>query len=425
MIRQNVRGGSATKVAPQLPALWYFWWMCWMQPVLLRQKLLECGINEPGASALRLWRIDDAYRAVRRQYVVRLVAMLILGTPLISFAIAGILDACGITIDYLGVAYAVAGGIAYGLAGAAYRSASGVTVGVAVGVTVGVAYAVAVGVMGSGARGEVVGFFFVLAVVSIPVMVGVASGAGLGVSHGVPVGVMYGIASVVGIGVAWGVGWGVHWGVHWGVGFGVAWGVGSGVGVGVAFGIGFLRLLILPLDVVATLATRLLANVFGGSPLKFSPVNWRDLCYFPLPGLRQQMLDEASRDRTQVRHTLEACQRSPGQYKIGEVVLAILKAREWKQLVQDRDFAKASELRGEWLGGEEEPDARLQSLAEATRYLRAASIAVVARHRQQQVEQAREKLQSLGTLILTDRSKEAPEYLSALKAAASVADDML
>jgi hypothetical protein len=153
-------------------------------------------------------------------------------------------------------------------------------------------------------------------------------------------------------------------------------------------------------------------------------VLFHDLSYFPLPRLQSQILEAADSDPALVRNVLKACQRSPGQRKTGKRALAILKARELKRILKGRDLDSASELRGEWLAGEGEEDARIQALAKAARYLRAASQAVVARHRLQQSEQAQQTLHSLRNRLLGDRSREANEFASTLDVAESLTREL-
>src|SRR5258706_12707053 len=117
MSRHEIRLASEnTRSSPQLPGFWTFWWMSWMQPILLHQRLLECDIDVPGESVLQLWWVDDSRRTVRRQYIRHSATMLVIGTPVIGFAVAGILDGCGLSMDYGHVAIGVAVCVAIGVA---------------------------------------------------------------------------------------------------------------------------------------------------------------------------------------------------------------------------------------------------------------------------------------------------------------------
>jgi hypothetical protein len=388
---------------PQLPGFWNFWWMFWMQPILLHQRLGECGIDNPNASAIHIWRSDDRFRDIRRKYVVRLAAMLTLGTPTIAFLVVGILRICGVTLQpgavEFGIVVGVTGGVAVGVA-------DGIVFGVAGGVAFGIAGGVAFGIAGD-------------------------IGVGVGVSAAISVGVGVGVGAGIWVGVSVAVGKAVHlqFAIYFGVISGIMSGftgasVAVGVIVGTAVSLILLRVPILPFELIACLLSQCAARVYGDSVLRLLPVNWHDLSYIPMPGLRQQLLTEATRDPDMVRRTLEACQRSPSQREIGRVVLSILKVREWKRLIKDRSFTDASELRGNWLEGEQESDSRLRALAEVSRYLRAASIAIVAQHRSQQVKRAKQKLQQMHIRLLTDRSSEVPEFQLSLFAATLVAAEM-
>ncbi|MBC7817474.1 MAG: hypothetical protein IAG10_11335, partial [Planctomycetaceae bacterium] len=429
MSDQEVRLGSAhAQSTTQLPGFWMFFWMFWMQPTLLQIWLRRCGVDNP--EAIRLWRSDDLHAAVRRQYVVGLAAILILSTTIISYALAGIFNSCGISVDYIRVAYGVTLGIAFGIAmsvalsrtsSSALGMAYGVTAGVGLGLAFGVALGVASGV-GFGVRSSL--------------MFGVTFGFSFSISIGITGVVSFGRAHVVSLRIASGIMYSVVFGVVFGVIYGVAIGRmvanADGIRHGVAFGLAcivasavmLLRIPILPIEMSVSLLTPLLARAFGGAPLRFSPVFWHEHCCFPLPGLRRQMLHEFPGNWDLLKDALLACSRSIGQREIAKVVWATMQARLFKLYIENRRFANASELRDDLFVGKQESDARLQSLAEASRYLRAASVAVVARQRLQQVKRAEELLHSLNNRMLTDQSEEAPEFQSALEAAAFVAADM-
>ena len=247
---------------PQLPGFWKFCWMFWMQPILLHQRLKECGIDEPDASAIRLWRVDDSHHPMRRQYVVRLAAMLIVISLIDLIAIAG--------------SAVCRGGVGYenlGIGILALATAIGVTTfsSVAFGVAFGVPFLV--GIVIADAIGGDVAYR-------------AASAAALGTTFGVVGKKLRGVQHIMFGCLLWFV-----YDVLHGELTGVRGGVSGGIAGGVAFTVAMLRIPILPIEIILSFLSRSLARVFGGSPLRFSPVSWHDLCPFPLPGLRQQLLD--------------------------------------------------------------------------------------------------------------------------------------
>ncbi len=100
-----------------LPGYWALLWLLFMQPVMLHRRLRHCGIEGPGDSAWRLWRLRDESRDIRRSYVRRMFALLISATPLFAIAVSLILHMVGFEINPAGVAVGVAVGVAGGVAG--------------------------------------------------------------------------------------------------------------------------------------------------------------------------------------------------------------------------------------------------------------------------------------------------------------------
>jgi hypothetical protein len=173
-----------------------------------------------------------------------------------------------------------------------------------------------------------------------------------------------------------------------------------------------------------SLLAPVIGRIFRKPAVTYSPVRFLDSCHLPLIGLERHIVEAATDAPALIRDTLEACQRSKRQQTVGETALAILKTREFRQLIVARSFDDATKLEGEWLGGIRDGDERLQSLAEASRYLRAADQSRVQHKKVQQIERALQSLANFRNRLLTDRTYEAREFLVTLESAESVAKTM-
>ncbi|MEW5869567.1 MAG: ATP-binding protein [Chloroflexota bacterium] len=237
--------------------------------VFFRPITLESYIRQmaPGTrrstGILSLWRRghQPGYQALGD--LLRLAWFHLLLTPwLLGFALAGLLDLAGMEVNWLGVAGGVAGGVVLG-----------VVFGVWYGVASGAAYGVGYGVAGG-------------------VWLGVTSGAAGGVALGVALGAALGVRGGVRVGVAGGVVFGVALSVVLGAAVGVSGGVMGGMAGGISCILCYFRL---PLYLLQAPLSWLLAR--RAAPLALSPVYWDEVIWPPLPGLDQQLLALATRDR--------------------------------------------------------------------------------------------------------------------------------
>ena len=436
---------SVTKAGEHgsLPGFCATAWMFWMQPVLLREKLRECGIEDPAVGLLSLRRLGPENRATRA-YASGLV--LVFAIALLGFFVAlGGLKSYPNQSDFAQKT-AISSMFVLGFSLAAGRWSKALTSLLSF-VSVFLSCLFMTFVVAITMAVSSVWFYFLTGTLNFGLstagnvlvsLLGVAAifivldaSRGIAAFVGLTVGICTGIAlqnlnvelvltnpyfaRAVSIAVGFGVSFGVSTrsarlasGIHFGIATGlvialfvVMTHVDTGRGDALKYALQYwfvvsvfatvvmLRIPIYFLEVVTIAFAPAIARLFHVSPLAVLPVMFHDLSYLPLLGLREQILQNGNENGKAVRRVLEACKRSPGQSRIGQEVLAVLKTREIRQYFQSREFTRAAELQGQWLAGPHDEDSRLQRLAETSRYLRAADVAIVAWNRLQQIEQAR------------------------------------
>jgi hypothetical protein len=294
-----------SSAAAQLPGFWHLIWLLFMQPIQLHRRLRATGIG-PDASGWQLWHSNEAGSDLRRTYIYRMAAILMLvpcfaaGMTLLAPAIV---NPVGLEIVALFMPTAVVFVVAFAMASVVVFS---VNLGVALGVAVGVAAVVTV---------------LVGAVIGVPV--GAALGLAVGMVMGMAVGVGFGAA----VGVMFGVAVGVAGGVVFGMAVGVAVGMAVGVASGVGSAVGMFRLPLYPLEVSIQTVLAML-NSPDRPTLRYAPPLWHDLSYMPLPFLRSHILETAASEPMLARRMIERCTDVPGQRRVGQQALASLQVRE-------------------------------------------------------------------------------------------------
>ena len=123
--------------------------------------------------------------------------------------------------------------------------------------------------------------------------------------------------------------------------------------------------------------------------------------------LLQHILLTAPDSPDLVRRVLIACERSPGQRRIGAQALATLQARELARIAEDRHFPAAVELGGTWLPGVEGASALLLAFREVARPLAAITTSSGGYRALRYLDQAEQRLDALGNQILADNSTAA------------------
>jgi energy-coupling factor transporter ATP-binding protein EcfA2 len=134
--------------------------------------------------------------------------------------------------------------------------------------------------------------------------------------------------------------------------------------------------------------------------LRYSPVLYHELSYFPLLRLGAQILLTADRNPALARRALEACALAPGQRGIGRRTLAQLQAREMETAASERKFETVSELQGTWLPGREGADPLLLGFADVARYLSSAQGGLLPYQNLQKIDRAAQELSNLRNRLL-------------------------
>ena len=372
---------------PTLPRFWHFAWLFFMQPTTLHHHLKDCGIEEPGAPALRLWFAKDDARSIKRQYAQYMLTLLLIAMPIILLAITALFILLGFPINFGKWAFGVAVGVGIG-----------VGIGVAAGVVVGMADGVMVGMADSAAIGMADG---VLGGVAYSAAIGVVIGVGIGVLYGVAVGIPDDVTGGV---ASSGVAIGVVIGVAAGVAAGVEIGVTAGVTAGVAVIIVFLRIFLYPFEIILQFASYFLQTWFNRPTLHWVPVLYHNLSYLPHPLLARHIILAAPTQPQLARQVITACSYSPGQRRAGQFALAHLQAQELERYAQQQQFKQALELQGEWLAGAADAPAALLAIREVARYLHSADTTLIAYHRKEHLQTAEQKLKAVENQLLLDSS---------------------
>jgi len=369
-----------TAEATAFPSLLRFLWMFLMQPVSLHRRLASLGVD-PESRPWKLWRSPSRFD---RLYLRRSSVTLFVIMPLATAIVAGGLALFGVQVSWgrgaVGVALGVAGGVALGVVSLVF--------GVAVGMAFAMGFAVTFGARAGWG--------------------GLALGAAFGAIMNLPSGVAFGavrnlardLARALLLGMIAGMGYAVVFVLHGEV----AGAVVRGLTVGVVLLAASLRLPIFCLEVLAQTAFYLSNGLRLGGTLRFSPVLYDELSYFPLPFLARHIEAAAPQDPELARRVLEACAIAPGQRRTGRLALARLQAREMEALARSRRFAAVAELQGFWLPGVAGADPLLLSFREAARYLAAALGASVPYHRIEHLKRAEDSLKATRNQLIAGRS---------------------
>jgi hypothetical protein len=329
-----------TPAPAQLPGFWRFLWLFFMQPITLHRLLRSVEVN-PRQSP---WKLLRRQRSPQENWwIARSAQALLVFTPGLILAVAGVFLALGLKVVWFGVALGVAFGVVVG-----------VVFGVSFGVAVGTAHGVVLGVVSGVVLGDVAANLFRE---GSPFAAGVAIGAA---ACGASLVVANDIAN--------------------GVAFGEVVGAAGVVAGGVTFLAAFFRIPALIIEVILQTAARY-RSATGSRSLHWVPVLYHNLSYLPHPFLSSHILAEADVDPALTRRVLDACSIAPGQRRTGRKVEAKLRAQELKRLAEAQDFQAIQELRGLWLPGLQGADGLLLSFSEAARYPAAATAVFNPHHR--------------------------------------------
>ncbi|MCI5124755.1 MAG: hypothetical protein D3925_09830, partial [Candidatus Electrothrix sp. AR5] len=344
----------------QLPGFWHFCWMFWMQPILLRQRLQSCGVDNPNARPLELLSAKSE-KLVKHSYLRYNLLVMIMTPPLLlSFGVMAYI----FLSMFLGLSVAlvqpvvltdIVNGLVFGIF---FGYFLGLVGGVAVGTAVGVAIGFTLGI------DKVLGLEMV-------------TGAIYGMTGALAVRTVVGIAQSVAIEIFFGVLGSVSLGLV-GMKF---YGMPGGVGALLLFSFCFFGIHCYPFEVICQGLLVILQYVFHIPTLHFVPIHFYDLSYLPHPFLTQHIIHNIPIAPEVVKTTLDACGRSPGQKKVRAKVLPFLQAHELAEYIKTGGFQRAADLTGEWLPGRENAPKLLLALADTARFLQAADKALSPYHR--------------------------------------------
>ena len=407
-LRPGARGmaarGRVVNSPPELPGFPRWVWMFFMQPIRLNRLLRGLDIP-PDAPAWRLLRTGDGDRSLRRAYVARMLATLVVlpatiiaGTLLVWYGPTDLFPASAIVGVAVGVAAAWPSAWPSARPSAWPAGGRGVGIGVAVGVAVGVGWPAAWPSAWPSA--------WPLARPSARPSAGRRRGRGVGI------GVAVGVAAGVGVGMV----------------IGMVSGMASGVASVVAFGAAFIafnfRLPLWPIEGGLQTLLYLAQMAIGRVSLGWAPVLWHDLSYLPHPFLHPHILATADADPDLARRVIERCADVPGQRRTGEGALHALQARELQDLAGRPDFVAASELRGLWLPGVE-VHPLLLAFRDVAAQMRAAQAVLTPYHRLGYLEGAAQRLAALDNRLIADRSELAAHLRPVARAWRATLENLL
>lgn len=372
----------------KMPGYWRFVWMFWMQPITLHYCLNECGVTESDISGWNWWRNRAALGPAYRQYIARLffnLCLIQLIFLMFHWFFAVVLhwpirfDKM-IVIAALVAASAVITGIALDVA---FSVALNVALSVAVGMAIGVAPVVPSGIVSGIPFAIAFGVVFGVAVsISVSIALAMATGMTRTVQSGVTVAIMIGLLG----------------GVAGGLASSLMDGVAGGLAGGLTAAFIYLRTPIylpealwqalLPCSTVTTAATS----------LRYAPVLYHDLSFFPHPGLRDHIITAAKHDAPLARHVIEVAQRSPGQRKQATQALAALMTEELTTLFLSKNWPDLIEMRGFWLNAS---NPLLKPLAECAQFMFAAQQSSSNHLRLHSLQHAQARLHALSNQLLS------------------------
>lgn len=163
------------------------------------------------------------------------------------------------------------------------------------------------------------------------------------------------------------------------------------------------------LEMAIQTAARAASPYSSRGTLRWAPVRFHEMSFFPHPLLESHLLLESDAHPKLTREVLDACELSIGQRRIGQRVEARLRAKELHKLTQSQDFEAITELRGTWLPGIQGADPVLLAFAEAARFAAAAQTAFNPSH-------ALEHLKRLGAQLNAIENQRPPYFDAPLQA---------
>lgn len=250
----------------------FLYWV-FFKPITLSRYLQTIDPNLPREPWLwRLWQRRKEKGHPEFVPIIQLASFHIYVTPYLALLLAFLLQMAGFELNLFAV--------------------FGIAIGVLFGITIGVLSCIGLGV----SFGMLLGVFF-------GIEAGASFGVAYGVGYGVSVGVIYGMTTErVSFGVLLGVFFGTAVGVFVGgmvgmvedISVGVAEGILVGVAGCVAFMFGYFRI---PLYIFQFPFSFLQSRWFPREGLRYSPVFWDELIWFPLPGLDRLLVEISKRNR--------------------------------------------------------------------------------------------------------------------------------
>lgn len=363
----------------KMPGYWRFVWMFWMQPVSLHYCLRGCGVDRPEISGWGWWRNRTTLGSAYRQYMARLLLILCLTPAVLAIAwVAAIVlhDQAPLSNLIRTVAWSVAIGLACSYAP-----------GVPPGVASSVAFGSAFGVLASLQIDLPVGWIG-------DIIFGVLVGATTGVAGSVAGGLVRNVESGVAFGCAIGMVAGLYGSLREEVTNLLAAGL---IGYLSAYGSG-LRLYFYPFEILWQRVLPKDTPDEAAASLRFAPILYHDLSFFPHPGLRNHIITAAKHDAPLARHVIEVAQRSIGQRKQAAQALAALMTEELATLFLTKNWPALIEIRGFWLDAS---NPLLKPLSECAQFMIAAQQASSNHLRLHSLQQAQARLHALSNQLLS------------------------
>jgi len=310
---------ASTDAPERIPGLFSLLWMLIWRPVDLHYRLHGAGIRAPGGRVGQLWREQAEGSRAAGRYVRRMLALLLIVSPLATFGMGAAMHGLGLTMApgwlvsavlcaVMGLFIALTTGLAAGtLMGLLASQAMVVGLHAVVGEAFGPRMGGVAGIVMGGCLGLVGG----LCAGSIGAL---SRGQGLSINR-VQVGAI--VLSLVPMTV-------------WGLGG--SWRFGGAVAASalVAYLVAAFRLPIFLLESLVQVAVFALERWGGLSTLRWSPVNHHNLSYLPYPFLREHMALAARSRPLEVLEVANACLKSPGNALLGWpwVLAALAQAEE-------------------------------------------------------------------------------------------------
>ena len=290
---------ASTDAPERIPGLFSLLWMLIWRPVDLHYRLHGAGIRAPGGRVGQLWSEQAEGSRAAGRYVRRMLALLLIVSPLATFGMGAAMHGLGLTMapgwlvsavlcSVMGLFIALTTGLAAGtLMGLLASQAMVVGLHAVVGEAFGPRMGGVAGIVMGGCLGLVGG----LCAGSIGAL---SRGQGLSINR-VQVGAI--VLSLVPMTV-------------WGLGG--SWRFGGAVAASalVAYLVAAFRLPIFLLESLVQVAVFALERWGGLSTLRWSPVNHHNLSYLPYPFLREHMALAAL---AQAEEAADAAKREHGQ----------------------------------------------------------------------------------------------------------------